>query len=85
MSNVFAKSGDLLVIISFSGDDVKINTELTRLALVNDKFKYVALTNMKQNKLAYLADYNFYYPTIKLADHPDFPNGDWPLDRLIRW
>ncbi|MGO2723410.1 MAG: SIS domain-containing protein [Lactobacillus sp.] len=64
MSNVFAKSGDLLVIISFSGDDVKINTELTRLALVNDKFKYVALTNMKQNKLAYL------------ADHPDFPNGE---------
>lgn len=76
MSNVFAKSGDLLVIISFSGDDVKINTELTRLALVNDKFKYVALTNMKQNKLAYLADYDFYYPTIKLADHPDFPNGE---------
>lgn len=71
----YAKAGDLLFIISYSGDNTVINEELVKLELTNDKFKYVSFTNLKQNKLALLAEYNFYYPTIVFSKDSEFSDG----------
>ena len=71
----FAKKGDVLFIISFTGDNNTINEEITKLELINDKFKYVSFTNMMQNKLASLAQHNIYFPTIAFTDDADFKSG----------
>ncbi len=71
----FARSNDILFIISYTGDNVSLNRELSQLVLTNNKFKYVSFTNMKQNKLASLAQYNFYYPTITYTQDKDYIDG----------
>lgn len=71
----FAQKGDVLFIISFTGDNKTINEEITKLELVNDKFKYVSFTNLKQNKLASLVQHNIYFPTIAFTDDADFKSG----------
>lgn len=62
----FAQKGDVLFIISFTGDNKTINEEITKLELVNDKFKYVSFTNLK---------HNIYFPTIAFTDDADFKSG----------
>lgn len=74
-ANSFVKEGDILIIISYSGDNHTINDELTKLVLTNNKFRYVSFTNMKQNKLASLSQYSFYYPTIAYTEDKDFIDG----------
>ncbi|MDH5099870.1 MurR/RpiR family transcriptional regulator [Lactobacillus kefiranofaciens] len=71
----FAKKGDVLFIISFTGNNKMINEEITKLELVNDKFRYVSFTNMKQNKLASLVQHNIYFPTIAFTDDADYKSG----------
>lgn len=71
----FAKPNDILFVISYTGDNRELNTELSQLELTNDKFKYVSFTNMKQNKLASLAQFNFYYPTIAYTQDQDYIDG----------
>lgn len=71
----YAQKGDILFIISFTGDNKTINEEITKLELVNDKFKYVSFTNMKQNKLASLVQHNIYFPTIAFTDDGDYKTG----------
>lgn len=67
MVGKIAEKGDMLFIISYTGDNKEINDELSKFELVNNKFRYVSFTDMKQNKLASLSDYNFYYPTVKFS------------------
>ncbi len=67
MVGKIAKKGDLLFIISYTGDNKEINDELSKFELFNNKFRYVSFTDLKQNKLASLSDYNFYYPTVKFT------------------
>lgn len=74
-ANSFAKSGDILFIISYSGNNKTINEELSDLELYNDRFFYVSFTNMKQNTLASISNYNFYYPTITYTPDKDFIDG----------
>ena len=71
----FAKKGDVLFIISFTGNNKTINEEITKLELVNDKFRCVSFTNMKQNKLASLVQHNIYFPTIAFTDDADYKSG----------
>lgn len=71
----FAKKGDILFVISFTGDNETINEEITKLELVNDKFRYVSFTNMKQNKLASIVQHNIYFPTIAFTDDADYKSG----------
>lgn len=66
-----AKKGDVLFIISFSGDSKIINEEIAKLKLRTDKFVLVSLTNMKQNKLASLTQYNMYFPTVVFLEGPE--------------
>lgn len=67
MVGKIAQKGDMLFIISYTGDNKEINDELTKFELVNNKLRYVSFTDLKQNELASLSDYNFYYPTIKFT------------------
>ena len=62
-----AKKGDMLFIISYTGDNKEINDELGKFELVNNKLRYVSFTDLKKNKLASLANYNFYYPTVNFS------------------
>ena len=71
----FAKKSDVLFIISFTGNNKTINEEITKLELVNDKFRCVSFTNMKQNKLASLVQHNIYFPTIAFTDDADYKSG----------
>lgn len=71
----FAKKGDILFVISFTGNNETINEEITKLELVNDKFRYVSFTNMKQNKLASIVQHNIYFPTIAFTDNADYKSG----------
>ena len=71
----FAKKGDILFVISFTGDNETLNEEITKLELVNDKFRYVSFTNMKQNKLASIVQHNIYFPTIAFTDDADYKSG----------
>ncbi|MDF7671759.1 MurR/RpiR family transcriptional regulator [Lactobacillus sp. ESL0701] len=69
MVGKIAEKGDLLFIISYTGDNREINDELSKFELVNNKFRYVSFTDLKQSKLASLSDYNFYYPTVKFTNN----------------
>lgn len=71
----YAEKGDVLFVISFTGDNATINEEITKLELVNDKFKYVSFTNLKQNKLASIMQHNIYFPTIAFTDDADYKSG----------
>lgn len=71
----FAQKGDVLFVISFTGDNETINDEVTKLELINDKLKYVSFTNMKQNKLASMVQHNIYFPTIAFTDDADYKSG----------
>lgn len=62
-----AEKGDMLFIISYTGNNKEINEKLSKFELVNNKFRYVSITDLKQNELASLSDYNFYYPTVKFT------------------
>ena len=66
----YAKKGDVLFIISFTGDNEILNQEISRLKVENDKFVLVSFTDMKQNKLASLTEYNMYFPTVVFAGGP---------------
>lgn len=66
----YARKGDVLFIISFNGEVDTLNNELTKLKMSNDKFVLVSLTNMKQNKLASIAQYNMYFPTVAFVEAP---------------
>jgi len=70
----YVQSGDVLFIISFTGDNKVINDELMKFELTNDKFKCVSFTDMKQNTLASLSDFNFYYSPIAFTEDPDIVN-----------
>lgn len=67
MVGKIAHKGDMLIIISYTGDNKVINDELNKFALTNNKFNYVSFTDLKKSTLASLSDYNFYYPTIKFT------------------
>lgn len=71
MVGKIAEKGDMLFIISYTGDNKEINDELGKFELFNNKFRYVSFTDLKQNKLASLSDYNFYYPTVKFSSNDD--------------
>lgn len=66
----YAQKGDVLFIISFTGDGEVLNDEINRLKIENDKFILVSFTNMKQNKLASLTEYNMYFPTVVFVKGP---------------
>lgn len=70
----YVQSGDVLFIISFTGDNEAINDELMKFELTNDKFKCVSFTDMNQNTLASLSDFNFYYSPIAFTEDPDIVN-----------
>ncbi|GAA3631980.1 MurR/RpiR family transcriptional regulator [Lactobacillus hamsteri] len=74
-ANSFTQSGDILFVISYSGNNQTLNTELAQLELTNDKFKYISFTNMKQSKLVSLAQYNFYYPAVSYTPDKDYVDG----------
>lgn len=67
----YAKKGDVLFIISFTGDSAIINDEIAKIKIENDKFVLVSFTNMKQNKLASLTQYNMYFPTVVFVEGPN--------------
>ena len=71
MVGKIAEKGDMLFIISYTGNNKEINDELGKFEMVNNKLRYVSFTDLKQNKLASLSDYNFYYPTIKFSSRND--------------
>ena len=71
MVGKIARKGDMLFIISYTGDNKEIKDELGKFEVVNNKFRYVSFTDLKQNKLASLSDYNFYYPTINFSSSDD--------------
>ena len=73
------KKGNILFVISFTGDNETINEKITKLELVNDKFRYVSFTNMKQNKLASIVQHNIYFPTIAFTDDADYRVVRLPL------
>lgn len=70
-----AKAHDVFFIISFSGDNQEINDEIAHMELTNSQLKYVSFTNLRQNKLSYLAQYNLYFPAITYASNNTLPNG----------
>lgn len=65
----FGKKNDIFFIISFSGDNKVINDEITKMELMETKFQYVSITNLKQSDLAYLAHYNLYFPALQYASN----------------
>ena len=71
MIGKIAEKGDMLFIISYTGNNKEINDELGKFETVNNKLRYVSFTDLKQNKLASLSDYNFYYPTVKFSSSND--------------
>lgn len=70
-ASYYAKKGDILFIISFTGDSNDINNKVSKLKIANDKFTLVSFTNMKQNKLASQTQYNMYFPTVAFFEGPD--------------
>ncbi|MBP2057880.1 RpiR family glv operon transcriptional regulator [Lactobacillus colini] len=69
-----AKMGDILFVVSFTGDGEIVDSELTQLKLENDKLILVSFTNMERNKLASLSEYNMYFPVVPLVKN--FPSKE---------
>lgn len=67
----YAKKGDILFVISFNGDGIILNDEISKLKLSSNKLVLVSLTNMRQNKLASIAHYNLYFPVVSFMVESD--------------
>lgn len=94
-ASLYAKKGDVLFIISFNGDGELLNKEISKLKLETDKFTLISFTNMKQNALASLTQFNIYFPTVifvedKLKDQkraftPAYMLIDLLISDYINW
>lgn len=66
--NEEAEKGDMLFIISFSGDNIAVNEELKRVQLLNDNLVTVSLTTLKPAKLVSMVDYSFFFYALHFSD-----------------
>ncbi|PMD67949.1 MurR/RpiR family transcriptional regulator [Companilactobacillus nuruki] len=81
---------DLLLVISFSGENIDLNTSLQKLKLKNAP--YISITPLSKNTLSSRATYNLYYSTtnLKITNTPDteynyFSPLELVIDALFRY
>lgn len=60
-----AVTGDMLFIISYSGDNIQIRDEISKIKLLNNKITMVSFTTLKPTQLVSLVDYSFFFRTLK--------------------
>lgn len=54
-----ATEGDMLFIVSYSGDNVQIRDEISKIQLINNKIITVSFTTLRPAELVSLVDYSF--------------------------
>ncbi|MDK7068569.1 MurR/RpiR family transcriptional regulator [Lactobacillus paragasseri] len=57
--------GDMLFIISYSGDNIQIRDEISKIKLLNNKITTVSFTTLRPAELISLVDYSFFFRTLK--------------------
>ena len=65
MVNERAIAGDMLFIISYSGDNAQILNEINKIKLLNNKITTVSFTTLRPAELVSLVDYSFFFRTLK--------------------
>lgn len=73
-----ATEGDMLFIVSYSGDNVQIRDEISKIQLINNKIITVSFTTLRPAKLVSLVDYSFFFRTLKLKKF--WVEGDATID-----
>lgn len=62
-----SKKGDMLIVISYSGNNEAIRKEIKKIRLFNDKFVTVSFTTLRPGKLVSLVDYSFFFQTFDFS------------------
>lgn len=75
-----ATEGDMLFIISYSGDNVQIRDEISKIQLINNKIITVSFTTLRPAELVSLVDYSFFFRTLKFEKF--WVEGDATIDSL---
>ena len=75
-----ATEGDMLFIISYSGDNVQIRDEISKIQLINNKIITVSFTTLRPAELVSLVDYSFFFRTLKFEKF--WVEGDAAIDSL---
>lgn len=70
----WSNKGDILCVISYSGNNLGVYEELKNLSLVDDNLKVVSMSKLGANKISTLADYNFFFETINFSYNTGFTN-----------
>ncbi|MDK8134854.1 MurR/RpiR family transcriptional regulator [Lactobacillus iners] len=73
-----ATEGDMLFIISYSGDNVQIRDEISKIQLINNKIITVSFTTLRPAELVSLVDYSFFFRTLKFEKF--WVEGDATID-----
>lgn len=82
---------DMLIVISFSGENVEMNQSLLQLKL--RKIPFISITPLAKNTLASRADYNLYYCSTRLnlsssstnTEYNYFSPLEFVVDALFRY
>lgn len=75
-----ATEGDMLFVISYSGDNVQIRDEISKIQLINNKIITVSFTTLRPAELVSLVDYSFFFRTLKFEKF--WVEGDAAIDSL---
>lgn len=73
-----ATEGDMLFIVSYSGDNVQIRDEISKIQLINNKIITVSFTTLRPAELVSLVDYSFFFRTLKFEKF--WVEGDATID-----
>lgn len=84
------KDDDMLIVISFSGENIEMNEGLLQLKL--RKIPFMSITPLAKNTLASRADYNLYYCSTRLnisaaadTEYNYFSPLEFVVDALFRY